>query len=127
MVRTAVLLERNVTGVVMVVFELFRGVAVKVWVAAPASRETGLAGERLILAGVGKFVLLVGLVLLQPVNPAIRLTAIKIKMKTKRTIKDDLPMHPPRPVLPTGRALLWKAPSVEARIFFSKLSRLRRI
>jgi len=125
MVRTAVLLERNVTGVVMVVFELFRGVAVKVWVAAPASRETGLAGERLILAGVGKFVLLVGLVLLQPVNPAIRLTAIK--MKTKRTIKDDLPMHPPRPVLPTGRALLWKASSVEARIFFSKLSRLRRI
>ena len=96
MVKTAVLLERNVTGVVMAVFELFRGVAVKVWVAAPASRETGLAGERLILAGAGKFVVVVGLVLLQPVNPAIRLTAIK--MNAQRTIKDDLPMHPPRPV-----------------------------
>jgi hypothetical protein len=96
MVKTAVLLERNVTGVVMAVFELFRGVAVKVWVAAPASSETGLAGDRLILAGVGKFVVVVGLVLLQPVNPAIKLTAIK--MNAHRTIKDDLPMHPPRPV-----------------------------
>ena len=52
----------------MAVFVLFRGVAVKAWVAVPASRETGLAGERLILAGVGKFVVVVGLLLLQPVN-----------------------------------------------------------
>ena len=41
MVKTAVLLERNVTGVVMAVFLLFLGVAVKVWVALPTSREMG--------------------------------------------------------------------------------------
>jgi hypothetical protein len=123
MVKTAVLLERNVTGVVMAVFLLFRGVAMKVWVALPASRETGLAGERLILAGVGKFVVVVGLLLLQPVKAAIKLTAIE--MSANRTIQDNLPMHPPRPVDPRGELVLWKAPSVEARIFFSKLRRLR--
>jgi hypothetical protein len=104
MVKTAVLLERNVTGVVMAVFLLFRGEAVKVWLALPASRETGLAGERLILAGVGKFVVVVGLLLLQPVKAAIKLTAIK--MKANRTIQNDLPMHPPRPVDTRGELVL---------------------
>ncbi|MGH9553454.1 MAG: hypothetical protein ACRD3W_28995 [Terriglobales bacterium] len=97
MVKTAVLLEEKVTGVVMAVFVLFRGVAVKTWVALPASRETGLEGERPILAGVGKFVELVGLVLLQPVNAAIKVTAIEM-IASRTIIKDDLPMHPPRPV-----------------------------
>src|SRR5882757_5742185 len=88
-----------------------------------------LAGARIMLAGTGKTVLVVGLLLLQPVKAAMKLTAIK--MRTDRTIiirreEDDLPIDPPRPVISARRARLdsfWKTPSVEARIFFSKLSR----
>jgi hypothetical protein len=127
MVKTAVLLERNETGVVMVTCLLFCGVAVKVWFAVPTSIETMFVGARMMLAGTGKTVFLVGLLLLQLVNAAIKLTAIS--MRADRAIikeEDDLPIDPPRPVISARRARLdsfWKAPSVEARIFFSKLSR----
>jgi hypothetical protein len=104
MVKTAVLLERNLIGVVITVFLLFLGLAVKAWVALPTSIETVLAGARAILAGVGKFVVVVGLLLLQLVKAAIKPT--KIKMDPTRTIADDLPMHPPRPVLSPGE-LVW--------------------
>jgi hypothetical protein len=87
-----------------------------------------LAGARIMLAGTGKTVFVVGLVLLQPVKAAMKLTAIK--MRTDRTIirkkEDDLPIDPPRPVISARRACLdsfWKAPSVEATNFFSKLRR----
>ena len=88
-----------------------------------------LAGARIMLAGTGKTVFVVGLVLLQPVKAAMKLTVNK--MITDRTIieeDDDLPIDPPRPVISARRARLdtfWKTPSVEARIFFSKLRRLR--
>jgi hypothetical protein len=81
----------------------------------------------MMLAGTGKTVFLVGLLLLQLVKAAIKLTAIS--MRADRAIikeEDDLPIDPPRPVISARRARLdsfWKAPSVEARIFFSKLSR----
>ena len=58
----------------------------------------------MILAGTGKLVFVVGLVLLQLVNPAIKLTTMK--MNANRTIADNLPMHPPRPVDPRGE-LVW--------------------
>jgi hypothetical protein len=78
MVKTAVLLERNVTGVVIATRLLFCGVAVKLWVAEPKSSDTVFAGVRTILAGTGKTVLVVGLVLLQLVKAAMKLTAIKM-------------------------------------------------
>src|SRR4029077_1944751 len=78
----------------------------------------------MILPGTGKTVLVVGLLLLQPVSAAIKLTIRHTH--PNRTKLTDLPMHPPRPVNLTGRACLdifRKTPSVEGRIFFSKLSR----
>jgi hypothetical protein len=50
-----------------------------------------------------------------------------VQMNANLTEPNDLPMHPPRPVFPRGElsGRFWKAPSVEARIFFSKLSRVR--
>ena len=124
MVKTAVLLERNETGVVMAVFELFRGVAVKVWVAVPASRETGLAGDE---ADIGRG---------REVRGCGRAGAAAAGQPGDQTDsnKDECPAgllrttYPctlPAQCLPTGRAsTFWKAPSVEARIFFSKLSRV---
>jgi hypothetical protein len=47
-----------------------------------------------MLAGTGKVVLVVGLLLLQLVSAATKLTAMK--MNANRTIADNLPMHPPR-------------------------------
>src|SRR6202162_2179432 len=79
----------------------------------------------MILPGTGKTVLVVGLLLLQPpVSAAIKLTIRQTH--PNRTKLTNLPMHPPRPVNLTGRACLdifRKTPSVEGRIFFSKLSR----
>jgi hypothetical protein len=90
-----------------------------------------LAGARIMLAGTGKTVFVVGLVLLQPVKAAMKLTAMN-RMRVDRTIiikeEDDLPIDPPRPVIFARRArpdTFWKTPSVEARIFFSKLRLLR--
>ena len=96
-VKTAVLLETKVTGVVIVVFLLFCGVAVKVWVELPTSSETGPAGARTIFAGAGKEVVLVGLLLLQLVRLAIKMT--RMKMDANRTKSYHLPMHPPRPFI----------------------------
>jgi len=49
----------------------------------------------MILAGTGKFVLVVGLLLLQLVRAASEMTTMKTKANL--TIADNLPMHPPRP------------------------------
>jgi hypothetical protein len=119
----AVLLERNDTGVVTGVPLLFWGVAVKVWDVLPTSSETSVAGERTILAGTGNGVFRVGLLLLQLVRAASKPHVMH--MNTKPAEPSDLPMHPPRPVDPRGELCghFWKAPSVEARIFFSKLGR----
>src|SRR5713101_1845135 len=78
----------------------------------------------MILAGTGKGVFTVGLLLLQPVRAAIKLAIMQ--MNANLTKSNDLPMHPPRPVDPRGELSghFRKTPSVEARIFFSKLSRL---
>ena len=78
-----------------------------------------------MLAGTGKIVDVVGLVLLQLVKAAIKLTHDKDECQPD--YRDDLPMHPPRPVIRGASCLdtFWKTPSVEARIFFSKLRRLR--
>jgi hypothetical protein len=95
MVKTAVLLERNVTGVVTEAAAVSRGLAVKVCVVLPVSRETAVAGERPMLAGTGKEVALVGLPLLQPVRVTIKPTIMKTH--PTRTNANDLPMHPPRP------------------------------
>jgi hypothetical protein len=110
----------------MAVSLAFLGLAVNTWVALPTSRETELAGARVMLAGTGKVVFTVGLELLQLVRAATKLTTRKIN--ANRTIAHNLPMHPPRPVGSAGRADLvtfWKTPSVEAGVFFGKLRRLR--
>ena len=99
MVKTAVLLERNVTGVVMAVFLLFLGLAVKGG-ALPTARDTELAGARVMLAGTGKAAFVVGLAVLQLVKAATELTTMKTN--ANRSIADTLPMHPPRPVNPRG-------------------------
>src|SRR5882724_1021756 len=81
-----------------------------------------------MLAGTGKVVLLVGLALLQLARAASK--ARTMKMNASRTIADNLPMHPPRPVGSARRACLdafSKTPSVEARIFFGKFRRLRSV
>ena len=77
----------------------------------------------MIFAGTGKGMSRVGLLLLQPVKAAIK----PIIVQTNASPANDLPMHPPRPVISRGELSerFWKAPSVEARIFFSKLSRVR--
>jgi hypothetical protein len=99
-VRTAVLLDANVTGVVIVVPLLFCGVAVKVWVVLPTSNETSAAGARVIFAGAGKTVFLVGPLLLQPVKARSRTPIGQITANP--TKPNDLPMHPPRPVHSRG-------------------------
>jgi hypothetical protein len=79
----------------------------------------------MIFAGAGNGVSRVGLLLLQPVKAAIKPTIVQTNANP--TEPNDLPMHPPRPVVSRGELSVrfWKAPSVEARIFFSKLSRVR--
>ena len=52
------------------------------------------------MAGTGKVVFVVGLALLQLVKAATELTTMKTN--ANRTIADNLPMHPPRPVDPRG-------------------------
>jgi hypothetical protein len=99
-VRTDVLFEKKDTGVVIEVPLLFWGVAVKVWAVLPTSSETAVEGERMILAGAGKGVFTVGLLLLQLQRAAIRLTMEQ--SNTNPAESDDLPMHPPRPVHPRG-------------------------
>jgi hypothetical protein len=97
------LLERNATGIVMAVCLLFSGLAVKLCVALPTSRDKVLAGVSVMMAGTGKTVLVVGPLLLQLVKAATKPTT---KMNANRTIADDLPMHPPRPLNPRGE-LVW--------------------
>jgi hypothetical protein len=88
--------------VVITVFLLFLGLAVNAWVALPTSIEIELAGARLMFAGVGNVVVVVGPLLLQPVKDAIKPSEIKIR--PSRTRADNLPMHPPRPDSFNGRA-----------------------
>jgi len=71
MVRTAVLVERKVTGVAIVTLFLFCGVAVKVKV-EPTSIEEVVAGLSTMLEGIGKLTTLVALGVPQPGREAIK-------------------------------------------------------
>jgi hypothetical protein len=97
-------------GVVMGEFVLLLALAVNVWVKLPTSSETCPAGARIMFAGTGNEVFVVGLLLPQAVSPAIKSRVIK--MNPNRTNSNHLPMHPPRPVDPRGE-LVWPGkPSV---------------
>ena len=108
-VRTAVLLDSNETGVAIVRLMLFRGVAVKP-IIAPTSIEALLAGLRLMLAGAGKFTVRAALV------PQPAKAKIKVRTETPPNIEThNLPMNPRRLRSSTGEhALFWKISSVEA-------------
>ncbi len=97
-VRTAVLLDSNETGVAIVRLMLFRGVAVKP-IIAPTSIEALLAGLRLMLAGAGKFTVRAALV------PQPAKAKIKVRTETPPIIEThNLPMNPPRLAILHGRA-----------------------
>jgi hypothetical protein len=121
MVSTAVLLDWNEIGVLMVCLLLFCGVAVNDWM-APTSMEKAMLGERMMLAGTGNSA---GLLLLppQPASVAIKTKLMRIANKKKT----DLPIHPPHPRHGSRGecSLWWKISSVEGANLFSKLRRLR--
>ena len=96
MVSTAVLLDWNEIGVVMVFLLLFWAVAPNDWM-VPTSIDTALLGERIMLAGTGKST---GLLLLlpQPASAAIKTRLIMIANEKKT----DRPIHPPHPTVVSG-------------------------
>src|SRR5437667_11486521 len=97
-VRTAVLLDSNETGVAIVRLMLFRGVAAKPRI-EPTSIDAVLAGLRLMLAGAGKFTVLAALV------PQLAKAKNKVRTETPAIIEThDLPMNPPRLAILYGRA-----------------------
>ena len=65
-----------------------------------ALRMVDPAGKIHTVAGTGKAAFVVGLAVLQLVKAATELTTMKTN--ANRSIADNLPMHPPRPVNPRG-------------------------